>query len=1222
MKSREHSGGAGWKFRIDRGGTFTDIVALDPQGRPRTRKLLSENPEQYEDAALQGIRDLMGVAPTAPIPAELIAEVRLGTTVGTNALLEKKGEPVVFVVTAGHGDCLRIGYQNRPDIFAREIKLPHMLYRRVIEARERIDAAGRTITPLDETQLESELRAAREEGFRSCAVVFMHSYLQGEHERRAGEIAARVGFEHISLSHELVPLRKLIRRGDTTVVDAYLSPVLNRYVNRLRAELGDTRLLFMQSNGGLVHGDSFRGKDSLLSGPAGGVVGAAAAGREAGHGRVIGFDMGGTSTDVFQFAGEYEYEHESEIAGVRLNTPMLRIHTVAAGGGSILTFDAGRFRVGPASAGANPGPACYRRGGPLTVTDANLVLGRIQADFFPRVFGPDGDKPPDPEIPRRLFAAMAERVAQETGRKTSVEETARGFLNVAVENMALAVKKISVQRGHDVELYTLNSFGGAGGQHACAIADSLGMHRVLLHPLAGVLSAYGIGRARIRRVLEQTLNEDGANAREVIEELKRKGRDMLAGEGLGPEEMELSASVMVRYAGSDSSVEVPWPDESSATGGEQVAGFRGAIRREFENRHRTLYGFAHHESEIVLESVQVQAAEQPRADGAVTTPIAGESRASGAAAPARHVSMYVDGNWTDVPAFRRKDLTDGMGIAGPALIVSDLDTVVLDSGWRCASRFDGVLELERESPRAGAREESEEERADPVRLEIFNSVFRSIAEEMGIVLRNTSSSVNIKERLDFSCALFDEQGRLVANAPHIPVHLGSMSESVAAVRRGAEPEPGDVFVLNNPYDGGTHLPDVTVVTPIFLNERGEPRLAFYTASRGHHADIGGITPGSMPPHSKHIDEEGVLIEVRRLVRRGDFLEDEMRALLMAGPHPARNPERNLADLKAQVAANRRGEELLRRLVEEHGANRTRAYMGYVRDNAAYCTRRALAGLSDGEASMEMDTGETIRVRISIQGDRARLDFTGTSPMSENNFNAPASITRAVVLYVFRTLVDDDIPLNSGCMEPLEIILPDNCLLNASRPAAVVAGNVETSQMIADVLYAALGRLACSQGTMNNFTFGDGEHQYYETICGGAGAGPDFHGADTVQTHMTNSRLTDPEVLETRFPVLVEEFRRREPGGGEGRFHGGRGVLRRIRFRAPMTAAILSGRRRVAPPGLAGGAPGLPGRNYVLRESPSGITREELSGLARVELSVGDALVIETPGGGGFGESET
>ena len=1184
---------ARWQFWIDRGGTFTDVVARKPDGTIVTHKLLSENPERYGDAALAAIRELLGIAPGAPIPGERIDAVKMGTTVATNALLERKGEPTVLCITRGFRDALRIAYQNRPRLFDRHIVLPEMLYSKVVEVDERVGARGELVRPLDAEQAKRDLQAAYAEGFRSIAIAFMHGYRYTEHERRVAELAAQVGFLQISVSHRVSPLMKLVGRGDTTVVDAYLSPILGRYVRQVASELEGVRLFFMQSNGGLADAHRFQGKDAILSGPAGGIVGAARTAQAAGFARIIGFDMGGTSTDVSHYAGTFEREFETKVAGVRMRAPMMSIHTVAAGGGSILHFDGSRYRVGPDSAGANPGPACYRRGGPLTVTDANVMLGKIQPAFFPRVFGPNGDQPLDAAVVAEEFQKLTGAI----GDGRSAEAVAEGYVQIAVGNMANAIKHISVQRGHDVTRYTLNCFGGAAGQHACLVADALGMTRVFIHPHAGVLSAYGMGladqTAMRERALETRLDDSRALA-DAAEELAKAARDELLLQGVPPERIRVERRAHLKYDGTDTALVVPLAAREA-----MVAAFEAAYRKQFS--------FLMPGRALIAEAVSAEAIAPGEAPREVPPP------GRRPAAPAQRVKLFTAGRWHEAPLYRREELAAGQRIEGPAIIAEANATTVIEPEWRASVTELDHLVLERTRPRSTAAAIGTE--VDPVRLEIFNNLFMSIAEQMGLRLQNTAYSVNIKERLDFSCAIFDGRGNLIANAPHMPVHLGSMSESIKTVIRenAGRIKPGNVYVLNAPYNGGTHLPDVTVITPVFR----DGKILFYVGSRGHHADIGGITPGSMPPGSKVVEDEGVLIDNFLLVEEGRFRDRETIELLKSGRHPVRNVEQNIADLRAQIAANEKGVQELGRMVEEFGLEVVQAYMGHVQANAEESVRRVIGVLKDGEFELPLDNGAVIRVRITIGTDRrsATIDFTGTSAQLPNNFNAPSAVCMAAVLYVFRTLVDADIPLNSGCLKPLNVIIPDGCMLKPRYPAAVVAGNVETSQCLTEALYGALRVMASAQGTMNNFTYGNDRYQYYETVGGGSGAGPGFDGADVVQTHMTNSRLTDPEVLEWRFPVRLESFEIRHRSGGRGRWCGGSGAIRRVRFLEPMTAAILSGHRRVAPHGMAGGEPGERGRNYVLRADG---TRVELGPFDQTEMAAGDIFVIESPGGGGYG----
>ncbi|MBA1147610.1 hydantoinase B/oxoprolinase family protein [Ectothiorhodospiraceae bacterium WFHF3C12] len=1201
---REELTGAGqWRFWIDRGGTFTDIVGQRPDGRMLTHKLLSENPEQYADAGLQGIRDLLGIDPNDPIPAARIEHVKMGTTVATNALLERKGEPTVLLVTRGFRDALRIGHQARPEIFARHIQLPELLYGRVIEIGERHGADGEIIMPLDEDSAREALKEAFAAGFRACAVALLHGYRYPAHERRLGEIARSAGFTQVSLSHETSPLMGFIGRGDTTVVDAYLSPVLHRYANRVSEAVGNTPLYFMKSDGGLADARFFAGKDAILSGPAGGIVGCARTAAMAGFEDVIGFDMGGTSTDVSHYAGDYERTMETVISGVRMRVPMMQIHTVAAGGGSILHFDGSRYRVGPDSAGADPGPACYRRGGPLTVTDCNVMLGKLQPAFFPSIFGPGADQPLDADVVRERFETLRREILEATGDDRTPEAVAEGYLRIAVENMANAIKEISVQRGHDVTAYVLNCFGGAGGQHACLVADALGMKRVFIHPFAGVLSAYGMGLADLITMREMPVDAPlseslVADLGPELDTLVDEGLEELAAQGCPAEQVRIRRSLAVKYAGTDTSLSVDFDDPER-------------VQQAFETEHRRQFGFLMPAKDLLVAAAAVELTGD---SGAVAEEPAQAFTDDPLPAPLDRVRAYMAGAHLDAPVYDRPALAPGHEVDGPAIIRDPVSTIVVEPGWRASVTAHDHLLMERVVALPGRVGVGTE--VDPVMLEVFNNLFMSVAEQMGVTLRKTSYSANIKERLDFSCAVFDPAGNLVANAPHVPVHLGSMGESVRAIlhRRRKDMRPGDVFMLNDPYNGGTHLPDITVITPVFDDDGTD--VLFFIASRAHHADVGGTSPGSMPPDSTRIEQEGVLIDNFRLVHQGEFQEAAVRGLLTGGTLPVRNIEQNFNDLRAQIAANEKGARELRRMIEHFGLDVVHAYMGHVQANAAEQVRRVLGRLQDGQFSQEMDNGRRIQVAIAVDRDarRARIDFTGTSDASPDNFNAPRAVTRACVLYVLRTLVDEDIPLNDGCLDPVELIVPEGSLLSPTYPAAVVAGNVETSQVVANVLYAALDAMAASQGTMNNFTFGNERHQHYETLCGGAGAGPGFDGASAVHTHMTNSRLTDPEVLEWRFPVRLDGFGVRRGSGGGGHWKGGDGAVRRIRFLEPMTAAILSNHRRSGPPGLEGGEAGAPGRQWVERRDG---TVDTLSGTDRTEVGRDDVFVIETPGGGGY-----
>ena len=1205
-----------WEFWIDRGGTFTDLVGRDPAGEFHTLKMLSENPEQYRDAAVEGIRRLLGLKPGEAITPQRVACVKMGTTVATNALLERKGDRTLLVTTQGFRDALRIANQARPSLFARHIELPELLYERVIEAAERVDADGGLVLPLDPASLRQDLQAAFDAGLRACAIVFMHGYRYPQHELQAEALAREIGFSQISVSHRVSPLIKFVPRGDTTVVDAYLSPILRRYVEQVAQQMPGVPLYFMQSSGGLTEAQRFQGKDAILSGPAGGIVGMVRTAVAAGHDKVIGFDMGGTSTDVSHYAGEFERTFDTEVAGVRMRAPMMSIHTVAAGGGSIISFDGARLRVGPESAGANPGPASYRRGGPLATTDANVMLGRIQPQWFPKVFGPAADQPLDRGVVQQRFEAMAVAMAAASGRATRAEEVAAGALQIAVGSMANAVKRISVARGYDVTHYTLQCFGGAGGQHACLVADALGMTRVLAHPFAGVLSAYGMGLAdqiALRETsIELALDASGlAEAARQGAALQAQAEGELSQQALGASALQTRFQLQLRYAGTDTAL--PCPYEPALPTPEALA----ALRDHFETAYRQRFAFLMPERELVIEAINVECT-LPGVSTA--TPSQTQPATEHPASAVSSVRMYclqdeAPAGWRDAALYQREALAPGATLDGPAVIAERNSTTVVEPGWQARMGADGCLLLQRVKARSVVHAVGTQ--VDPVMLEVFNNLFMNIAEQMGLRLQNTAYSVNIKERLDFSCAVFDAAGQLIANAPHMPVHLGSMSESIRSViDRNPGMQPGDVYVLNDPYHGGTHLPDITVVTPVYLEE-SDAHPSFFVASRGHHADVGGTTPGSMPPFSSRIEEEGVLIDNFKLVERGMLREAEMLALLQSGPYPSRNPAQNLADLRAQIAANEKGTQELKAMVASYGRATVAAYMQHVQDNAEESVRRVITALKDGQYTLPLDNGARIQVAVRVDPVRrcAVVDFSGTSRQLRNNFNAPKAITMAAVLYVFRTLVDDAIPLNAGCLKPIEVIVPEGCMLNPRAPAAVVAGNVETSSCVTNALYGALGVLAAAQCTMNNFTFGDAEHQYYETISGGSGAGPGFAGTSVVQTHMTNSRLTDPEILELRYPVRLETYEIRAGSGGRGQWQGGDGGSRRVRFLRPMTASILSNNRRQGAFGAAGGLPGEPGRNRVLRADGR---IETLDHIGQVEMGVGDVFVIDTPGGGGYG----
>ncbi|WP_208179697.1 hydantoinase B/oxoprolinase family protein [Sinorhizobium medicae] len=1198
-----------WDFWVDRGGTFTDVIGRDPSGALHALKVLSENPGAYRDAAVHGIRLHLGLGSGEPVPHGLIGEVRMGTTVATNALLERKGERLALVTTRGFRDALRIGYQERKKIFATEIIKPEALYSVVVELDERVLADGTVERPLDEAAARRALESLKADGYGAVAIVLLHAYKYPAHEMTVARLARSIGFEQVSVSHEVSPLVKYVGRGDTTVIDAYLSPVLGRYVAQVSQELdvgrSGARVMFMMSSGGLTAAEMFQGKDAILSGPAGGVVGLARTGEAAGFDRVIGFDMGGTSTDVAHFDGEYERAFETEVAGVRVRAPMMLIHTVAAGGGSILHFDGGRFRVGPDSAGANPGPACYRNGGPLAVTDANVMLGKLPPEHFPAIFGPEQNQPLDVETVRERFAALA----AEIGDGRSPEDVADGFILIAVANMVEAIKKISVSRGYDVTRYALNCFGGAGGQHACLVADALGMKSILLHPMSGLLSAYGMGLADIRatrqKALGVALDEAAPNAiLELGHKLQSECLVELEAQGIARERIRTHLRAHIRYAGTDTvlPVEAAFPDQDD----------QARLRRDFEHLHKRRFGFIAENKALMIDAVEVETV----GGGAAEMEAEGLAATAGELVPDQRIRFYSQGMFHDAPVALRSQVQPGQKLAGPAIIIEPNQTIVVEDGWQAELTTKDHIVLRR--IKALPERTAIGTKADPVMLEIFNNLFMSIAEQMGVTLQNTAYSVNIKERLDFSCAVFDRRGSLVANAPHMPVHLGSMDASVAtAIRENPVIHPGDVFLINAPYNGGTHLPDLTVCTPVFDDAGREIR--FWVASRGHHADIGGISPGSMSPLATDIEEEGVYIDNFKLIDRGRFCEEELEKLLTGARYPVRNLLQNVNDLKAQVAANEKGVAELKKMIAQFGEDVVEAYMGHVQDNAAESVRRVLDQLPDGEFCYEMDQACRIVVKISIdRGSReATVDFTGTSEQRSDNFNAPEPVTRAAVLYVFRVLVEADIPMNAGCLRPIRIVIPDGTMLSPRYPAAVVAGNVEVSQAVTNCLFGAVGAQAAAQGTMNNLTFGNAEYQYYETICSGAPAGPGYDGADAVHTHMTNSRLTDPEILETRFPVVLEDFHIRKDSGGRGKWSAGDGTERTIRARQRLDFAILSGHRRVRPFGLKGGEPGEPGRNYVRRNDGR---IEELPGSAHTVLEAGEAFTVVTPTGGGYGKA--
>ncbi|MFT5162395.1 MAG: 5-oxoprolinase (ATP-hydrolyzing) [Alteromonadaceae bacterium] len=1223
-----------WQFWIDRGGTFTDVIGKDPSGKLAVCKLLSENPSSYKDAAVRGIQTLLNIDPSDAKNSDLSAHVhsvKMGTTVATNALLERQGEPTVLVITDGFKDALRIGYQNRPDLFKLNIELPSLLYSEVIEVKERLSASGEVITPIDQQSLIDQLQQAWQQGFRSCAIVFMHGYRYHQHEIIAAQIARQTGFTQVSVSHQVSPLMKLIGRGDTTVVDSYLSPVLRRYIDQFVGALGDCQLQFMQSNGGLTQADSFAGKDAVLSGPAGGVVAMVETAKQAGINAVIGLDMGGTSTDVTLYNGEYERTFDTEVAGVRIQAPMMKIHTVAAGGGSILTFDGDgrslRLSVGPESAGANPGPTCYHNEGPLTVTDVNVLLGKLQSDFFPAIFGPDQQQSLDQEAVTHAFDALAKQIhqRQQSGEKTVADEAlspealAQGYLQIAVEHMANAIKHISVQRGIDAGEYTLCCFGGAGGQHACLVADALGIKKIFVHQLSGVLSAYGMGLAQVRVIRMKTVESalpatTIAPLNPLIEQLNSEVSDALAAQGFTPAHINLVLKLQIKYQGTDTSLSVTVNEQMSSND----------IKQQFASQHQSLYGFTDDNAQLIVESAQVEGV----ASGEKVTQTLVEAKSEQPLTELTTRPVYFDQSWQQTPFYPREHLTPGMTLTGPAIIIEQQTTIVMEPNWQLEVTTTNDLVLSRSEVKQSSQDLSNQVKSttskitakvNPIRLELFNNLFMFIADQMGIVLKNTATSVNIKERLDFSCALFNHAGELVANAPHMPVHLGSMGESVISIasQNQGTMQPGDVYLINSPYHGGSHLPDLTVITPVFT-DKGD-RVLYYVASRGHHADIGGLTPGSMPPGSSHIDEEGIVFENFLLVRNGVFNEPELVEKLTGHQYPARNISHNIADLKAQIAANQKGINELEKIQQNYGPEVVSAYMQHMIDAAEYAVKEAIGDLSSGSFTYPMDDGCQIKVTITINKtanhQSATVDFSGTSDQQLSNFNAPLSICKAAVLYVFRTLVAKNIPLNAGCLKPITLIVPPGCMLNPQYPAAVVAGNVETSQVVTDALYGALNISAGAQGTMNNFTFGNQKYQYYETICGGTGAGQHGEGCDAIHSHMTNSRLTDPEVLEWRYPVTLESFSIRADSAGQGKFNGGNGVVRKVRFEQPMDGAILSNHRKVAPFGLNGGEPGKVGCNYVIKADGQHV---QLDSCEQYALEAGDTFVIETPGGGGVG----
>jgi 5-oxoprolinase (ATP-hydrolysing) len=1154
-----------------------------------------------EEAPLLAIRLILGLSRRQPMPPLL---VKLGTTRGTNALLTRTGARTAFVTTRGFGDILLIGNQDRPRLFDLAIEKPTPLFEQFVEIDERIDASGNVLRAPSPEAIRKQLESVRSAGIKSLAICLLHSFANAAHEEIVDRIARETGFAEISTSSRLSPLIKIVSRGDTTAVDGYLNPILRAYVERLQQSLGPGQLKLMTSAGGLVDAGRFVGKDSILSGPAGGVIGFSRVAQRAGFPKSIGFDMGGTSTDVSRFDGIFEREFETKKAGVRIVAPMLAVETVAAGGGSICDFDGVKLIVGPASAGADPGPASYGRGGPLTVTDVNLFLGKLPPERFP--FPLDR-----PAVTARLESLCQRIAASPSGRNFARAELAQGFIDVANANMVRAIRKISVAKGYDPAEYVLVTFGGAGGQHSCAVARALGICQVLMHPHAGVLSAYGIGLADVRRFRERAVLQPystktlGALTR-LFQEMETEARREVLADGVSEANLQPPArSLDLRYQGVESTINVPWPAD-------------GDFAARYGQLHEQLYGYRREGRalEIVAARVEVVGTLPEPPDPAVDSVL----RRPG---PSTTTETWFDGKPHATPVFFREEIRPGDEFDGPAIVCEPTSIVVVDPGFHATILSRGELLL---VDQAETNTNATTTEVDPVQLEIFNNLFASVAEQMGVTLQRTAISTNVKERLDFSCALFSVAGELVVNAPHIPVHLGAMGETVKHILAdNPDLVPGDVFVTNDPYRGGSHLPDVTVVTPVHHTETG--RLLFVTASRAHHAEIGGIVPGSMPPFSKFLGEEGVLISNFKLVEKGRSREDELRQLLLSGPYPTRNVEDNLADIAAQVAANELGVRQLRELVERYSLPVVTAYMEHIQRAAAQKMRLALTAIPDGTYAHtdHLDDGSLITVSIDKKKDQATVDFTGTGPVLATNLNANRAIVTAAVLYVFRCLIGEDIPLNSGVLEPVTIILP-TCLLNPpaaadpSRSPAVVGGNVETSQRVVDTLLGALGVAAASQGTMNNLTFGDTSFGYYETICGGSGATRNADGADAVHTHMTNTRLTDPEVLERRYPVRIHGFRIRPDSGGPGARSGGNGVIREIEFLRPVVVSMLSERRGPYPPfGLENGEPGALGRNTLRRAGTE--QSEDLGGKFRLDAGPGDVLRIETPGGGGFGPRE-
>lgn len=1244
-----------YRFSIDRGGTFTDIYAEVP-GEPgyRVIKLLSEDPQNYADAPREGIRRIlteMGAcrADGDCVSADPIEWIRMGTTVATNALLERKGARCALLVTRGFGDILQIGNQDRPHIFDLEIRKPELLYETVIEIDERLRflradepppaepvVEGITgdrlvvLQPLDSEALRPQLQQVYDRGIRSLAVVLMHAYAWPGHELAIGRLAEEIGFAQISLSSQVMPRIKLVARGDTTMVDAYLNPHIRNYLDSFRQgfedRLANTSLLFMQSDGGLARAGDFTGSRAILSGPAGGVVGYAMTTFEQESGQpVIGFDMGGTSTDVSRFGGDYELVFETETAGVRIQAPQLHIKTVAAGGGSRLFFENNMFMVGPESAGAHPGPVCYRKNGYLAVTDANLVLGRIQPKYFPHIFGTGENQPLDLAASRRVLAELADRINAANRQKglpdMSVEQVALGFLQVANEVMVRPIREISVMRGYDIKEHVLAVFGGAGPQHACAIARSLGIPDIFIHRFSGILSAYGIGMADVIVDLQKPSSvryqpQILPDIEKQVAGLREQAYADLLRQGFAADAVDSTAFLNLRYKGTDTPQMIAWPEDND-------------FARVLSETYLREFGFDLDGRDILIDDVRVRA--RGKTSGLRRLTISG---AQGPAPQLDTVQCYFEGGWQATAVYDLAQLGAGYCIAGPAIIVHETSTILVEPDCTASITGSGDVRLQVGS---GVRQRVGTE-MDPIQLSIFSNLFMSIAEQMGRMLQKTAISTNIKERLDFSCALFGPSGELVANAPHLPVHLGAMSEAVKEQirRRKDDLMPGDVLVSNHPVAGGSHLPDITVITPVFR----EGEIIFWVAARGHHADIGGISPGSMPPNSRRIEEEGACITSFKLVENGRFQEEGIAELLLAPGKLERGPgqpkisgtrllEDNISDLKAQVAANQKGIELVLEMVDHYGLDVVQAYMRHVQDAAEDAVRTRLRELSqskgmqarDSVSAMDfMDDGSPIVLKMTIDRSdgSAVFDFSGTGPQVWGNCNAPKAVTKSAILYCLRCLIKKDLPLNHGCLLPITIHIPPGSLLDPSPEAAVVGGNVLTSQRVVDVVLKAFGVAAASQGCMNNFTFGNERFGYYETVGGGAGAGPCWHGQTGVHTHMTNTRITDPEILERRYPLLLREFSVRRGSGGQGRFNGGDGLIREVEFLVPLNAAILSERRVYAPYGLAGGQPGARGHNLFICKDGRTIS---MGSKNEIMAGPGDRFRILTPGGGGYGEKE-